>query len=305
MDVLTSIALLIFLETILTIDNPSTAAISYKSGLIKSETLPGNFGMVHWNIGTNLGVYNVPFGSEIDYPNNDLNVGINIKTPMGPNDFVSFATYPTDPFNNPLPGFTPLETEIMKVVDRFWIIRTSNTLQRPQIGLSLSYSNHDIDDAFNNINPERMKIIRNNTNTNRWLDMTPVGYESGSRIIANNINSLDVYDYWTLIEAPAPLAKFFIPDAFTPNGDGLNEEFHPIFHTNYNVIKYDFYIYDRWGNVAFHTNQVGKGWDGRIKGKDPVTGVYSWVVIVKGKFNDNIHAEGVKEKFVGKVVLYQ
>lgn len=289
----------------LTIDNSLPSAISYIGGFIKSETLPGNHGFVHWNIGNSLGLYAVPFGSDKDYPNNDLDLSINVKTQMSNGDFISFATYPSDGFNLPLPtGASNLETEIKQTVDRYWVVRPSNFLNKPDIDLIISFTEYETDDFDNDINHEKLKAIRNNTNIGRWLDMNPVGYESNNRVIANNISGADFYDNWTLYYPPAPIANFLIPDAFTPNGDGVNDKFFPVFHTDYDVVSYDFYIYDRWGSAVFHSKNTLNSWNGKINGKDPVTAVYTWVIIVKGKYNDNIDGEGVKERHVGRVTLY-
>src|SRR5690606_36131591 len=59
---------------------------------------------------------------------------------------------------------------------------------------------------------------------------------------------------------------FFIPNAFTPNGDGLNDTFYPVI---YGVTEYAFYIFDRWGNVVFQSNQIGEAWNGTISRKIP------------------------------------
>jgi gliding motility-associated-like protein len=70
---------------------------------------------------------------------------------------------------------------------------------------------------------------------------------------------------------------FFLPNAFTPNGDGLNDEFGPI--TVFEKIK-DFHmaIYSRWGELVFETNNETQGWDGRVKGKTCQSGVYIYQI---------------------------
>ncbi|MCS7086915.1 MAG: gliding motility-associated C-terminal domain-containing protein, partial [Bacteroidia bacterium] len=64
------------------------------------------------------------------------------------------------------------------------------------------------------------------------------------------------------------------PDAFTPNGDGLNDEFMPLFGTGYK--RYMFEVYDRWGELAFRTRDPGVGWDGNIRKAPAPEGVYVW-----------------------------
>jgi gliding motility-associated-like protein len=58
----------------------------------------------------------------------------------------------------------------------------------------------------------------------------------------------------------------FIPNSFTPNEDGLNDVFRPVF-SPYGLDEktYEMTIYDRWGHVLFHTKDINKGWDGTIQ----------------------------------------
>lgn len=64
-----------------------------------------------------------------------------------------------------------------------------------------------------------------------------------------------------------------IPNAFTPNGDGINDTFFPVF---YDVIPegYSLEIFNRWGQEIFSTDDWHSGWDGRSKGKDCPSDVY-------------------------------
>lgn len=58
---------------------------------------------------------------------------------------------------------------------------------------------------------------------------------------------------------------FYVPNAFTPNGDGHNDVFRPSLFGN--VQSYLFCIYNRFGELVFKTNKPGEGWDGNYKGK--------------------------------------
>ena len=69
---------------------------------------------------------------------------------------------------------------------------------------------------------------------------------------------------------------FFVPTAFTPDNNGLNDIFKPI---PAGIAKFDFFkIYNRWGNEIFSTNISGKGWDGTYKGQLQEGGIYVWIV---------------------------
>ncbi len=60
-----------------------------------------------------------------------------------------------------------------------------------------------------------------------------------------------------------PEFTFFIPNAFTPNGDGHNEYF---FGSGIGIEVYDIWIFDRWGNMIFHGNDLDDKWDGKSNG---------------------------------------
>ena len=69
---------------------------------------------------------------------------------------------------------------------------------------------------------------------------------------------------------------FYIPNAFTPNGDGLNDVFRAIAPGIKQTIY--FRIYDRWGKLMFDTQNITKGWDGKYGGTLQPTAVYVWII---------------------------
>lgn len=68
----------------------------------------------------------------------------------------------------------------------------------------------------------------------------------------------------------------FVPTAFTPNGDGLNDVVRPI-AVGIKRINY-FRIYNRWGQLVFSTTINGHGWDGKIGGREQGTNTFVWIV---------------------------
>ncbi|MES2592243.1 MAG: gliding motility-associated C-terminal domain-containing protein [Bacteroidota bacterium] len=65
----------------------------------------------------------------------------------------------------------------------------------------------------------------------------------------------------------------FIPDIFSPNGDGLNDV---LFVRTTSVKEFSFILFDRWGERVFETTNSDKGWDGKYNNTDTQTGVYVW-----------------------------
>jgi gliding motility-associated-like protein len=86
-----------------------------------------------------------------------------------------------------------------------------------------------------------------------------------------------------------PDTVIYVPNVFTPNGDGVNDELY-VHGQSINELK--FVIYDRWGEKVFesefHDNGHGgvtKGWDGTYHGKPMDEAVYVWYL--KGTFLNN------------------
>lgn len=68
---------------------------------------------------------------------------------------------------------------------------------------------------------------------------------------------------------------FYVPSAFSPNGDAINDVLKPIVPTG-SILEF-FTIYNRWGQMIFTTSVPGAGWDGKMRGKDQPTGTYVWM----------------------------
>lgn len=67
----------------------------------------------------------------------------------------------------------------------------------------------------------------------------------------------------------------YIPDAFTPNNDKLNDIFEP---KGEGITKYHLMIFNRWGDMIFESNNINTGWDGKFKNEQCPIGIYSWVI---------------------------
>jgi gliding motility-associated-like protein len=74
----------------------------------------------------------------------------------------------------------------------------------------------------------------------------------------------------------------YIPNAFTPNGDGLNDDIKPMIFCDF--VFEQFLVFDRWGENVFTSYRLDKGWDGTYKGSPAPLGVYHY--FVKGRKSD-------------------
>ncbi len=70
------------------------------------------------------------------------------------------------------------------------------------------------------------------------------------------------------------LADIYVPNAFTPNKDGLNDVLRPIL-VGIKELKH-FAVYNRYGQQVYITTVPGKGWDGTVKGEMQNTGAFAW-----------------------------
>ncbi len=83
---------------------------------------------------------------------------------------------------------------------------------------------------------------------------------------------------------------YYIPNAFTPNGDGLNDIFRaiPVGIANTEWFR----IFNRYGEQIFQTNQWLKGWDGTFKGKKQPIGAYVWIIKGTDRYGKVVEMKG-------------
>jgi gliding motility-associated-like protein len=72
----------------------------------------------------------------------------------------------------------------------------------------------------------------------------------------------------------------YVPNAFTPNGDGKNDIFFPIIN-DIDPNQYKLLIFNRWGELVFESQQPSQGWDGNHKGMLAQDGAYVWKIYCK------------------------
>jgi len=91
---------------------------------------------------------------------------------------------------------------------------------------------------------------------------------------------------------------FAMPNAFTPNGDGKNDVFAPVFQMEQNFTVISFEIFNRWGQKIFgsYTGNGSKGWDGFHNGRRAEVGVYYYGIRVR-------FLDGTDEFRKGEVML--
>ncbi|MDP4280593.1 MAG: PKD domain-containing protein [Bacteroidota bacterium] len=101
-------------------------------------------------------------------------------------------------------------------------------------------------------------------------DYSSAGTYTVREIVGNSAGCSDTASSTVIIRAEF---RFFVPTAFTPDGDGLNDVFRPVL---YGVYQYTMLIFNRFGEQIFITHDSSDGWDGNFKGTSCPEGTYAY-----------------------------
>lgn len=157
----------------------------------------------------------------------------------------------------------------------------------PELGDRLSICGESVEltlmDSFST-------YLWNNGNTTPSIFVNSEGIYS---VTVTDIHDCSGFDFIDVID-DCPVS-IWIPNAFTPNGDVLNQTFLPVISGE--IRNYVLYIFDRWGTQIFESTDVDLGWDGKFKGKYMLDGIYTYKIF----FNPKIGRE--RKEYVGKVNL--
>lgn len=86
-------------------------------------------------------------------------------------------------------------------------------------------------------------------------------------------------------------SMLLVPNVFTPNGDGANDEFRVAYRS---LREFHCWIYNRWGTLVYQFSDPAKGWDGTINGQPAAEGAYYYVIRALGTDAD------ANAKYMGK-----
>ncbi len=134
----------------------------------------------------------------------------------------------------------------------------------------------------------------NNTSslTNPTHTYTEPGYYCVTLAIANNAGCKDTNQQCFEINSQY---TFYIPNAFSPNGDGKNDEFYG---KGEGILEFEITIYDRWGNVVFASKDINEHWNGKSKKGNNLLQQDSYVynVVIKDKNKD-------RHQYTGNIIV--
>ena len=115
--------------------------------------------------------------------------------------------------------------------------------------------------------------------------------------VLNITNKCGEYEKLFSVEYINCECPFFVADAFTPNGDNLNDFFDVGYDCD--LFNYSIRIFDRWGQMIFNSNDVNDPWDGTRNGEDVPLGVYYFEI----NFDYKDHNLVRKSKHTGTLTL--
>ena len=87
----------------------------------------------------------------------------------------------------------------------------------------------------------------------------------------------------------------YIPNAFTPNGDGLNDTFYPVMR---GVKQFELQIFDRWGELIFKSTEANQLWDGSFQGQECKQDVYNYKLVL-------LNVKREEKVYSGSITLYR
>lgn len=102
--------------------------------------------------------------------------------------------------------------------------------------------------------------------------------ESGNYVVKLNVGSAYCNNSDSIIVKVSD-SDIQVPYAFTPNGDGINDEFRVAYRS---IVSFKCWVYSRWGKQVYFWTDPQKGWDGKINGKPASQGAYFYIVEAKG-----------------------
>ena len=94
-------------------------------------------------------------------------------------------------------------------------------------------------------------------------------------VVSNSDCQLDS----TEIEVSVSESMLRVPNVFTPNGDGANDEFRVVYRS---LKEFHCWVYNRWGHLVYEWSDPAKGWDGTIGGRPAAEGAYFYVIRALG-----------------------
>ncbi|MDA9563821.1 gliding motility-associated C-terminal domain-containing protein [Flavobacteriales bacterium] len=86
-----------------------------------------------------------------------------------------------------------------------------------------------------------------------------------------------------------PEIFLYVPNAFTPNGDGLNDTFGALGH---GAKEYHMEVFNKWGELIFESDDMGTQWNGTFQGEKVLPGTYIYSINATSYYNKDVQRQG-------------
>lgn len=148
-------------------------------------------------------------------------------------------------------------------------------------------------------------ILTRNDAEHRYTFMDKGNYRAVVAI-SNSDCQLDSVEFTISVSE----SMLLVPNVFTPNGDGANDEFRVAYRS---IKEFHCWVYNRWGHLVYEWTDPAKGWDGTIGGKPAAEGAYFYVIRALGTDADEnakytikpVYAKKLKKQDEALIGVYQ
>jgi gliding motility-associated-like protein len=162
----------------------------------------------------------------------------------------------------------------------------SNEVERPTEPDNLVRRSAPLDVEFrsNGLNAEYYQwnlykgseiILRRSEAQHRYTFTEPGNY----RVVLYASNSYNCEIDSVEFDVSVSESMLTVPNVFTPNGDGTNDEFRVVYRS---IKEFHIWVYNRWGKLVYKSDDPAKGWDGNINGRPAAAGAYYYVIRALG-----------------------
>ena len=120
---------------------------------------------------------------------------------------------------------------------------------------------------------------RSNERNRNDKDIRYVFNEPGTYRVVCSVNNNQCTSDSTEVAVAVAESYLAVPNVFTPNGDGKNDEFRVSYRS---LREFHCWVYNRWGKLVYEWDDPAKGWDGTINGRPAAEGAYFYVIRALG-----------------------
>ena len=247
----------------------------------QNNTSSSQVSICQWNLGNGTNSNNLDTVSTYYNTPGNYNVSLEVTNFNGCKNESTYSNY-IEVYDYPLAGFVSSPNPASILSPRVQFVDTSSL---------------DVVSFYWTFYDSTSTIIGSDTNQNPIFEFDgAIEQQYNIKLYVENENGCSDSIFGTLDVKGQYV--FYMPNSFTPNGDGLNDVFFPV-GDKISVDSYSFKVFNRWGELVFKTEMFGEdyGWDGSFTNKNAPSDSYIWRV-------DLIDSSSGEEKsFQGYVLL--